>query len=56
MTVFASTFVLSFHFLLYKQTLALAVSSGLLWHVSCHLPSEKIMIFVALLVKVEITE
>jgi hypothetical protein len=44
---------LFFHFTLYNQSVAFAVSAGILWHVSCDVPYEQIMSTVVLSAKVE---
>jgi hypothetical protein len=54
LTVFPSPRVLSIHFPLYNQTLVVAVSAALHWHVSCDLPSGQNMSSVVLFAKIEL--
>jgi hypothetical protein len=48
LTAFHSSRALIFYFPLYYQTIALAVSEALLWHVSCDLPFQQNMSTVVL--------
>jgi hypothetical protein len=51
MTVFSSPLMLSFHFTLHNQILALAVPAVLLWHASCEVPALKSMSTSCMLLK-----